>query len=368
MPSFWAAFSLELPAITSSVRRATMGWCWPKRRRLAEMFGCNESYMDSCLADFRRLVPRAALVATAPPKLYNPSKPLTEAESALLELHMEEGCMQGAQQLAMGSQSQRRNCGRSSLERQKLVRADGEPSQLAVRAGPAADEGPTGASLSAPNVRVGAPPIAERCESAPGPLAEGQWSRPPASRSCSGLLRGSPVDLGSFALWSQLRDGLVVWLRRRTRPPIDVEDVVGETILRAVRSLGNCPCLPWQAVWAWARRTATNLVASAFRSAQTVGLAFRPDFDQSASGKISPLSPRAASMVATLWRVATPRQRVLLAMIENGDHSTQSIAGLLGVCTRTVERLRRDLAIRALRSWEEYPILSGASVTTRSDA
>jgi hypothetical protein len=39
MPRLWAALSRVLPAITSPVRRATIGCCQPNRRMLAATWG-----------------------------------------------------------------------------------------------------------------------------------------------------------------------------------------------------------------------------------------------------------------------------------------------------------------------------------------
>lgn len=160
----------------------------------------------------------------------------------------------------------------------------------------------------------------------------------------SDSLPARAADHGPTTFWSHLWNSLVTWLRPRVRPPIDFEDVAGATILRAVDRLGPLPAHPWPVVWAWARRTAANLVALAARSARRI--AFLPDLDQALGRELAPPSPRAAAMVDSIWRIASPPQRVLLHMADQGA-STQSMARVLGISTRTVRRLRSDLAQQA---------------------
>ncbi|MFN7587406.1 MAG: helix-turn-helix domain-containing protein [Planctomycetota bacterium] len=149
------------------------------------------------------------------------------------------------------------------------------------------------------------------------------------------------MDHGTNPFWSHLWSSLVAWLRPRVRPPIDFEDVAGETVLRAVDRLGPQPAHPWPVVWAWARSTAANLVALAARSARR--LAFLPDLDQTLRRELAPPSPRAAALVDSIWKIASPPQRVLLHMADQGA-SMQSVARVLDISTRTVRRLRSDLA------------------------
>jgi DNA-directed RNA polymerase specialized sigma24 family protein len=160
----------------------------------------------------------------------------------------------------------------------------------------------------------------------------------------SDSLPARAADHGPTTFWSHLWNSLVAWLRPRVRPPIDFEDVAGETVLRAVDRLGPQPAHPWPVVWAWARSTAANLVALTARSARR--LAILPDLDQALARELASPSPRAAAMVDSIWRIASAPQRVLLHMADQGA-STHSMASALGVSTRTVERLRSNLAQKA---------------------
>ena len=153
---------------------------------------------------------------------------------------------------------------------------------------------------------------------------------------------------GNLTIWSRLWDSLIAWLRPRTRPPIDVEDVAGETVLRAVQSLGLHPLRPWPVVWAWAQTTAVNIVASAARSARRLRVTLFPDLDLSLGREAAPSAPRTVWIADSLWSVASPVQRVMLRMLHSGE-STRAVSRILGLSRRTVERLRRDLEVKVRR-------------------
>lgn len=159
-------------------------------------------------------------------------------------------------------------------------------------------------------------------------------------------LPGYAVDHGPTPFWSHLWSSLVAWLRPRVRPPIDFEDVAGETVLRAVDRLGPQPARPWPAVWAWAQTTAANLVASAARELRRLRISFFPDLDSSVEREATPSTPRTVWTADSLWSVASPVQRVMLRMLQAGE-STRSVSRVVGLSRRTVERLRRDLEMKA---------------------
>jgi len=87
------------------------------------------------------------------------------------------------------------------------------------------------------------------------------------------------VEHEPHGLWPRLRAHLVPWVRRRARPPIEAEDVAGETVLRAIECLGQQPCRPWPVLWTWSTTTAMNLVFAAVRAERKVGLRFEAEVD-----------------------------------------------------------------------------------------
>ncbi len=164
--------------------------------------------------------------------------------------------------------------------------------------------------------------------------------------NCSFSLSAKNVDHAAHTFWTQLWDRLVQWLRRRTKPPVDAEDLAAETVLSAVQNLGHHPERPWPVVWSWARNTAKNLACTAARSAGLLALASSFDLDQMQLRERSPLTTRASLLHETLWSVANPSEERLLLLTGTGM-TTPELARAFEVTPRTVERFRRNLRMRA---------------------
>lgn len=164
------------------------------------------------------------------------------------------------------------------------------------------------------------------------------------------------VDHERHGLWPRLRAHLVPWVRRRARPPIEAEDVDGETVLRAIECLGQQPCRPWPVVWTWSTTTAMNLVFAAVRAERKVGLRYKAEVDHWAGREPPPTPSDVTYLSEGIWSLATPKERVFLRMASDGC-SIGSIARVLGVSRSTVERLRRDLAQRVRASFGIRPDL-----------
>jgi DNA-directed RNA polymerase specialized sigma24 family protein len=92
-------------------------------------------------------------------------------------------------------------------------------------------------------------------------------------------LRTWPVEHENRGFWNRLWAHLVAWVRRRTRPPIEAEEVASETVLRAIECLGQQPCRPWPAVWTWSTSTAMHLVFATVRAECKLRLRYEPEVD-----------------------------------------------------------------------------------------
>ncbi len=148
------------------------------------------------------------------------------------------------------------------------------------------------------------------------------------------------------ASWEDLFHRLTSWVTRRTRPPIEPEDIAGETVLRALRRFGGGPDEPAPVVWTWMRVTAGHLVVDEVRRNRRRAIVAHPELRLLPAILLTATpNPAANRVVAALHAEASAEGRSLLAMMARGRSNTE-MARALGSSVRTVERMRQRLRTR----------------------
>jgi len=181
--------------------------------------------------------------------------------------------------------------------------------------------------------------------------ANGACSAPPGflngTQALAAALQPPPPN-GFDVLWSHLWDRLKAWLRRIARNLHDLEDIVGDTVCRALARFGLSPP-PWGDLWAWSRRIARNRLTDLWRARcrECVDGCSVRDAIVRADGPV----PACVQLVLTKLRpLLAPSERVILAMLEAGMTNNRRIADELGLTVDAVKKARRRIRQKAAHS------------------
>lgn len=173
------------------------------------------------------------------------------------------------------------------------------------------------------------------------------FAAPPDPR----LAEGGSAEIGLPTAWLEcLRGRLLRWLGRRVRDLHLVEDIVSDTVVRAWRRFREI--VPWQRLWSWALRVATNLLSNARVSASRRHPA---DVDAesvvAAHGLVDGFD--LDLLLARLQQRLARGDRETLDLLIAGVETTEEIAGLRGISLRTARASRVRIRTTAQQAWND---------------